>query len=396
MSPSDSSALLKGLRRFGLIAGVIALGIVLYGVVSRVAESARLKEWTEARAIPVVAVEAPKSTVNTAGLELPGRLEAYTRASIYARVNGYVKSWRRDIGAKVHAGEELAIIDTPDIDQQLERARADLVVAKANAELARTTATRWAALAGTDAVSQQDIDQRTSALNASLAQVKAAEAAVEGLVVQKGYARIVAPFDGTVTRRDTDVGALINSGSGSGQELFEVSDTTRLRVYVSVPQTFVPSVRPGTKAAITVPERAGQTYAAAVEASAEAVNAQSGTTLMQLLVDNRKGELLPGGYAAVRFDLVGPTSAFTIPSSALVFNAKGLAVAVVGDDGRVKMKPVLIARDLGQTVEIANGLAAADQVIVNPPDGVVDGADVRIATSTKPAAAATGKHGVGQ
>ena len=307
-----------------------------------------------------------------------------------------MKSWRRDIGAHVRAGEELAIIDTPDIDQQLERARADLVVANANAELARTTATRWQALAGTDAVSQQDVDQRTSAFNASLAQVKAAQAAVDGLVVQKGYARIVAPFDGTVTRRDTDVGALINSGSGSGPELFEVSDTTKLRVYVSVPQTSVPGVQPGTKATITVPERPGKTYAAAVEASAQAVNSQSGTTLMQLLVDNRNGELLPGGYANVRIDLAGPANALTVPSSALVFNARGLAIATVGEGSKVQMKPVIVARDLGQLVEIASGLAATDQVIVNPPDGILDGAPVRVAEPVKPKAADGVKRGLGR
>jgi len=396
MPPPEGQPRIHGLRRTGIIAGVVALAIVAYGVFTRASESARLRDWTEAQAVPVVAVEAPKHVTNAAGLELPGRLEAYTRASIYARVNGYVKSWRRDIGAHVRAGEELAIIDTPDIDQQLERARADLVVANANAELARTTATRWQALAGTDAVSQQDVDQRTSAFNASLAQVKAAQAAVDGLVVQKGYARIVAPFGGTVTRRDTDVGALINSGSGSGPELFEVSDTTKLRVYVSVPQTSVPGVQPGTKATITVPERPGKTYAAAVEASAQAVNSQSGTTLMQLLVDNRNGELLPGGYANVRIDLAGPANALTVPSSALVFNARGLAIATVGEGSKVQMKPVIVARDLGQLVEIASGLAATDQVIVNPPDGILDGAPVRVAEPVKPKAADGVKRGLGR
>ncbi len=221
---------------------------------SRAAQNSSLRELTEAQAVPNVAVIAPSSTENSSGLELPGRLEAFIRAPIYARVPGYLKSWKHDIGSKVKAGELLAEIDAPDLDQQLMQARAALNVAQANSKLSEITAKRWQSLSGTDAVATQDVDQRTFTWDANLAQVKAAQANVDRLVAEQGFKRLIAPFDGIVTARETDIGQLINVGAAGGAELFVVSETQKLRIYVNVPQNYVPNVPSGTQATIKVPE----------------------------------------------------------------------------------------------------------------------------------------------
>ena len=239
------------LRRVGGAFVLLAIAVVAYGLGSRAAQNSSLHELTEAQALPDVAIVTPTQAENTSGLDLPGRLEAYIRAPIYARVPGYLKSWKYDIGSKVKAGDVLAEIDTPDLDQQLMQARASLRVAEANAKLAQITAERWQSLANTDAVAKQDVDTRTFTWNANIAQVKAAQANVDQLVAEEGFKRLIAPFDGIVTARETDIGALINVGATGGAELFVVSETSKLRVYVSVPQNYVPSVPPGTKATIT-------------------------------------------------------------------------------------------------------------------------------------------------
>jgi RND family efflux transporter MFP subunit len=376
------------LPRAGLAFVILAIAVVAQGLVSRAAQSSRLRALTAAEAVPNVAVVAPSSVDNLSGLELPGRLEAYIRAPIYARVPGYLKSWQHDIGSRVKAGDELGEIDTPDLDQQLAQARADLSVARANAKLAEITAKRWQSLSGTDAVATQDVDQRTFTWNASIAQVKAAQANVDRLVAEEGFKRLVAPFDGIVTARETDIGALINVGAAGGAELFVVSDTQRLRVYVNVPQNYVPSVPPGTRATLSVPEHPGKTYSGAVEASAEAVNPSSGTTLMQIIVDNSAGEMMPGDYASIDLQVTPVAHVLSVPSSALIFDAKGLSIATLDSRERVRLKPVSIARDLGPVVEIASGLAPTDRVIENPPDGVGDGANVHLVGS--PAAEVAG------
>jgi RND family efflux transporter MFP subunit len=374
MSPPD----LKRLRLTGIIFVVVVLLIAAYGLVSRAAQNSQLRQLTEDEAVASVALVAPARADNHSGLDLPGRLEAFIRAPIYARVPGYLKSWKYDIGAKVKAGAVLAEIDTPDLDQQLAQARADLNVSEANSRLAQISATRWQSLAGTDAVAKQDVDQRTYTFNASVAQVKAAQANVDRLVAEENFKRLVAPFDGMVTARETDVGALINVGASGGTELFVVSATDKLRLYINVPQNFVPSVPAGTQATLTVPEHPGKTYHGTVESSAQAVNPSSGTTLMQLIVDNSAGELMPGGYAAIHLQVPGTPGILSIPSSALIFNAQGLSVAMVVGDNRVAIKPVTIARDLGTVVEIASGLVPQDRVIENPPDGVAAGDGVRV------------------
>ncbi|MGO9717076.1 MAG: efflux RND transporter periplasmic adaptor subunit [Steroidobacteraceae bacterium] len=372
-------------RRLSLVGGgfvLLAVSVVAYGLGSRAAQSSRLHDLTEAQAVPTVALVAPTHVENHSGLDLPGRLQAYIRAPIYARVPGYLKSWRYDIGSKVKAGDVLAEIDTPDLDQQLMQARADLSVAEANAKLAQISAERWQSLAGTDAVAKQDVDQRTFALNANMAQVKAAQANLNRLIAEEGFKRLLAPFDGIVTARETDIGALINVGAAGGAELFVVSDTRKLRVYVNVPQNHVPDVPPGTKATIRVPEHPDRTYSGMVESSAQSVNPSSGTTLMQLIVDNSVGEMMPGDYASIQLQVAAAPGVLSVPSSALIFDAKGLSIATVNADNRVLLKPVSIERDLGTVVELASGLSPQDRVIENPPDGIGNGATVRLAAAT--------------
>src|ERR1700680_3203801 len=381
------------LRRLALAGGAfapLASAVVAYGLGARAAQNARLHDLTEALAVPVVALVTPTGVKNDATLDLPGRLEAYIQAPIYARVPGYLKSWKHDIGAKVKAGDVLAEIDTPDLDQQLMQARADLSVAQANAKLAQISAERWQSLAGTDAVAKQDVDTRTFTLNANVAQVKAAQANVDRLVAEQGFKRLTAPFDGIVTARETDIGALINVGAAGGAQLFVVSETSKLRVYVNVPQNYVPSVPPGTKATISVPEHPDKTYSGTVEASAQSVDPTTGTTLMQLIVDNSAGEMMPGDYASIHLQMPAAANVLSVPSSALIFDARGLSVATVGADNRVLLKAVLIERDLGAVVELASGLAPNERVIENPPDGISNGAEVRLA-GPAPGGALAGK-----
>jgi RND family efflux transporter MFP subunit len=388
------------LRRAGIAFVLLAIAVVAYGLGSRAAQTSSLHDLTEAQALPVVALVTPTQAEHHDGLELPGRLEAYIRAPIYARVPGYLKSWKYDIGSKVKAGDVLAEIDTPDLDQQLMQARASLRVAEANAKLAQITAERWQSLANTDAVAKQDVDTRTFTWNANMAQVKAAQANVDQLVALEGFKRLIVPFDGIVTARETDIGALINVGasgggisvgSAGGAELFVVSETGKLRVYVSVPQNYVPSVPPGTKATITVPEHPDKTYTGTVEASAQAVIPTTGTTLMELIVDNNAGEMMPGDYASIHLQVAGTPNVLSVPSSALIFDAKGLSIATVDAHNHVLLKPVSIERDLGAVVELASGLSPNDRVIQNPPDGIDNGAEVRLAGGTAGASAGQAK-----
>lgn len=372
----------RGLRIAAVLAAAIAVLIVGGGIAARAANSRHLRQWTAANAQPVVALTQPTRGDSSAVLALPGRLEAYSRAPIYARVNGYVKSWKVDIGAKVEAGQLLAEIEAPDLDQQLSQARADLLTARANAALASTTAKRWQQLVKADAVSRQDVDMKNGDFAAKAAIVKATQANVQRLEVLEGFKRITAPFSGVVTQRTTDVGALINAGSAKGRELFVVSDTHKLRLYVSVPQNYAAQITPGTQAQMTVPERPGRTFTATVETSAQSVDAASGSTLVELAVDNQSGELVPGAFANVRFDLPPASASLSVPASALIFDSSGMRVATIGADNRVALKPVTIARDLGNVIEISSGLAANDRIIDSPPDGIARGDQVRIAASS--------------
>ncbi len=364
---------------FGVVAGFALVLVVITGIRAREDSSTKLKEWTDNQAVPTVAVALPDAKVVNPTIDLPGRLEAYYRAPIFARVSGYLKSWSADIGARVKAGQVIAEIEAPDLDQQLLQARADLASQEASAKLSEATLTRRKTLIASNFVSMQEIDERSADLSNKKAAVNSGQANVERLEALAGYKKITVPFDGIVTARDTDVGALINAGGGSGPAMFVVSDISKLRVYVNVPQNYVPSIKIGAKAVITMPEYPSRTFAATVEASSQSVDISSGTTRMQLALDNSKGELMPGGYANVRLTLQSDTVPLHIPASALIFNQSGLRVATVGPDDKILFKAVTIARDLGREIEIASGLAADDRIIVAPPDGIADGDQVRIA-----------------
>jgi RND family efflux transporter MFP subunit len=367
---------------FGAAAVIAALLLVVSGIRAREDSGVKLREWTNNQAIPSVAVIFPDPGVLNATIDLPGRLEAYYRAPIFARVNGYLKNWNADIGARVKTGEVIAEIDAPDLDQQLLQARADLANQQASAKLSEVTLARRKTLIASNFVSMQEIDERTADLSNKNAAVNASQANVERLEALAGYKKITVPFDGIVTARSTDVGALINSGGGSGPPMFVISDIKKLRVYVNVPQTYVPSVRIGAKAVISVPEYKDRSFDATVEASAQSVDVNSGTTQMQLALDNAAGELMPGGFANVRMSLRSDGVPLNIPASALIFDQNGLRVATVGPDDRVAFKTVKIARDLGRYIELASGVSPDDRIINAPPDGIADGDQVRI-VSTK-------------
>lgn len=380
MPPTEPSP--TGSRRKLGISAVVAviavLLVVVTGIRAREEASEKLREWTDDQAIPTVAVVLPDPKALSATIDLPGRLEAYYRAPIFARVNGYLKSWSVDIGAKVKAGDVIAEIEAPDLDQQLLQARADLVNQQASAKLSEVTLGRRRTLIASNFVSMQEIDERTADLSNKNAAVKSAQANVERLEALAAYKKITAPFDGIVTSRQTDVGALINSGGSTGPAMFVISDIKKLRVYVNVPQNYVPAIKIGAKAILTLPDYPNRTFAATVEASSQSVEVSTGTTQMQLALDNSKEELMPGGYASVRMSLARENAPLHIPSSALIFNQSGLRVATVGSDDKVLFKTVTIARDLGREIELASGIAAEDRVIVAPPDGIADGDPVRV------------------
>jgi membrane fusion protein (multidrug efflux system) len=364
---------------FGVVAVIGACLVVVTGIRAREDSSERLREWTDDQAIPTVAVVLPDAKILNATIDLPGRLEAYYRAPIFARVSGYLMGWSADIGAKVKAGQVIAEIEAPDLDQQLLQARADLASQQASAKLSEATLARRKTLIPSNFVSMQEIDERTADLSNKNAAVNAGQANVERLEALAGYKKITVPFDGVVTARDTDVGALINAGGGSGPPMFVISDIKKLRVYVNIPQTYVPAIKIGAKALISMPEYPGRTFAATVEASSQSVDINSGTTRMQLGLDNSAGELMPGGYANVRMSLARDTVPLHIPASALIINKDGIRVATVSADDRVLFKTVTISRDLGRNIELGSGLAADDRVIVAPPDGIADGDQVRLA-----------------
>lgn len=380
------------------VAVVIAVAVVAAGLWSRKSNAEQLQSTADERGQPSVTLVAPQA-LTEGGLELPARIEAWSRAPIYARVSGYLKRWNVDIGGKVKAGQQLAEIETPDLDQQLMQAKAELATARSNAALAASTAKRWQGLLASDSVSKQEVDERTGDMTAKQSQVTALQANVDRIEALKRFTQLTAPFDGVVTTRNTDVGALINIGGAPGSELFVVSDMRKLRVYVNVPQRQVAQVRAGGKAVLTVPERPGQRFAATVQSTSQAINTASGAMLVQLAVDNEKDELLPGGFATVRFDGAAPAeagaqsnAAVSLPPGAVIINKDGVQVATVDAGNRVKLRKVTIARDMGTRIELGGGLTAADRVIANPPDGIADGDVVRVAQpAAAPGSAASAK-----
>jgi RND family efflux transporter MFP subunit len=351
---------------------VLVVVIVAGGLISRGMASASLKSWTEAEAVPTVSVIAPTSATGAQALILPGSVQAFYDAQIHARVSGYLKHWYQDIGAQVKAGQILADIDTPELDQQLDQAQANLATAVSNQKLAQITAKRWTSLLSDDAVSHQEADEKAGDLAAKTSLVNAASAEVQRLRALEGFKRIVAPFDGIVTGRTTDIGALIAAGAPNDPGLFTVSDVHRLRIYVKVPQSYSADLRQGMSASLTVPEHPGETFTATLASTTGAVSDQSGTMLAELQIDNPTGALKPGDYAQVSFALPPTAGMIRLPASALMFRRKGMAVATVGPNSHVVLKYVTIARDDGSSVEIASGISPTDRVIDNPPDSLVE------------------------
>jgi len=376
----------KSRRGTVVVVSILVAGAVLAGLAVRWSRAHELERRADDRSVPTVAVIAP-AAMPVDALELPGRVEAWSRAPIYARVSGYLKRWNVDIGQPVKAGQVLAEIETPDLDQELSQARAELASARSDAAIAKAAAERWNRLVDTRLVSRQDADERAATSLSRQATADALGANVARAQTLARYKQLVAPFDGVVTARNTDVGALINTGSSTGSELFVVSDLSRLRVYVSVPQRQVASIRPGTHAQLSVPEHPGKTYDATVQSLSQAIDSGSGAMLVQLAVDNAGGDLLPGAYATVRFDVPNTDSALGLPPSALIIGKDGVRVAVIDAQNKAQLREVRISRDLGNIAEIAGDLKVGDRVIDSPPDGIADGDRVRVAESApkKPA-----------
>lgn len=382
MFESSSPKVSRGLLWTALVLGAgIALYVVFSGMGARQADDLRLKERAQAQSVMTVAVIAPSPATGSASLDLPGRIEAYSKASIYARISGYLKSWKADIGTPVKAGQLLAEIDTPDLDQQILQAKAELASTQANAALSENTAKRWQSLLATNFVSSQAVEEKLGDYKAKQAIVAASQANVNRIEAMKNFSRIVAPFAGVVTVRNTDVGALINAGGSAGSELFVVSDIKRLRLYVNLPQAYVAQIHKGSVAKFTVPGKSGKTFTATVMSLSQAINAGSGSMLIQLAAENPNTELLPGEFANVSFELAGVSAGLSVPPSALIFTKAGLRVATVSPDNKVVLKAVVIGRDYGNKVELSSGLEATDRVIESPPDGVTDGDMVKVAVA---------------
>lgn len=379
----------RTLKRIGAGAAIAALLIVAAGTASRLGAMNDLRTTAEQAAVPTVAVVQPQSGAGAGALVLPGNVQAYNSAPIYARTNGYVRRWLADIGDNVRAGQPLAILDAPEVDQQLAQAQADYQTALANQKLAGSTATRWNALLAQDAVSRQEADEKAGDLAARSALSNAALANVKRLRALQGFTRLAAPFDGVVTSRAAQIGALVVAGNAASQPLFTVSDVHRMRIYVRVPQAYSAEVKTGMSAALTLPEYPGRSFAATLTRSAGAVDAQSGSVLVELQADNPDRALKPGAFAQVRFDLgAGNGNSLTLPSSAILYGSDGPTVAVVGRDNRVTVKPVTIGRDEGATVVISGGVRPGDRVIDTPPDAIRSGDKVKVQA---PAATGGGK-----
>ena len=381
----------RRLRLVGIVALVVALALALSGIAARTLREHSLKQKIDTDAVPTVSVIVPAPGNSKQELVLPSNIQPYYDAPIYARVPGYLKKWYVDIGTQVKAGEVLADIETPELDQQLQQARADLATAVAKEKLAETTNQRWQKMLSATSVSKQEADEKSSDFDARKAEVTAQRANVDRLQAMAGFKRVVAPFDGTVTARKTDIGALINAGSGSGPELFRVADTHKLRIYVDVPQAYAERIAIGMQAKLQLPERPGRSYPAVVVSTANSIAESSRTLLVQLEADNADGKLIAGSYADVHFDLPASAGALQLPVTSLIFRQNGLRVATVGKDDKVAMKSVEIGRDYGTKVEIVAGLDPSDRVIDSPPDWLADGDKVHAAQAeaTKIASAMT-------
>jgi RND family efflux transporter MFP subunit len=373
----------------GWIALAIAVAAVAAllgsGIWSRVKAGANLRAETTQAAVASVSVVSPKATAPTDEIILPGNVQPYISSPIYARTNGYLKKWYFDIGARVKKGQLLAVIETPEVDQQLEQARSNLLTAQANLELASITKTRYQGLLKSNAVSQQDVDNAVGTYNANKAIVEADQAAVQQYSALVSFEKIYAPFDGVITARNTDIGDLINSGSSSNvkTDLFHIAQPGTLRVYVNVPEEYSRGVKVGMTADLSLAEFPDRKFQGKVVRTAEAINVTTRTLLIEVDVDNPTGTLLTGSYAEVHLAVPTRTSTFLLPVNTLLFRTDGLRVGVV-KEGKVVLTPVTPGHDFGNDIEIVAGLKADDQIILNPPDSIVSGQQVQIVQATLP------------
>ncbi len=367
---------------------IVAAVVACLGIANRENNGKQLTQQTLAQAIPTVEVVLPERGTVPQELLLPGEIQAWYTASILARVNGYVKMWYKDIGAQVKAGDLLAQIDTPDLDQQLEQAKGDLATAKANLDLAEITAKRWNALRTSDAVSQQSADEKAGEAAARKAQVEAAKARVGRLEAMESFKKIAAPFDGVVTVRNIDVGALVSATpSGTAhelQELFEVADIHELRVYVQVPQAFAARLSAGLKADLKLSQYPDRVFKADVATTSNAITQKSRSLLVELHTNNEAGLLQPGSFVEVHFQLPPNENLLRVPTSALIFRGLHPQVATLGTDGRILLKRVEVGRDLGTEVEILSGLSPSDRVVKSPSDSIANGDVVKIVGDKDP------------
>jgi RND family efflux transporter MFP subunit len=379
------------MRRYAYIAVGIAVILAIWGIVHRLSARNSLEKQAVQAAIPTVSTTKAQAGPAANKLVLPGTVQAFYEAPIYARTNGYLKLWYTDIGASVKQGQLLAEIETPEVDQQLHQAQADLGTAQANYELARTTNVRWQGLLATQSVSQQDADERAGDAAAKSAARQSASANLQRLRELESFKRVVAPFAGIVTQRNTDVGALINAGETPGSALFRVADTHRLRIYVFVPQPYAAEIRPGLTAALGFTDHPGQPYTATVASTAQALDAVSRTLQVELQIDNSKGELFPGSYVQVTFSLPSQAHTLRVPTNAVIFRTQKLQVATVDAQHHVRLKVITEGRDFGTEIEVLTGLTAEDNLIVNPPDSIGEGMEVRVQQSAPTAQQAPGR-----
>ncbi|MGC1483925.1 MAG: efflux RND transporter periplasmic adaptor subunit [Candidatus Acidiferrum sp.] len=375
----------SGLFKF-LIGGVIVLVILgAFTLFQRRAQYHALAEETEALAIPTVAVIHPTTEAAQEDLVLPGTLQAYVESPIYARTNGYLKKWYHDIGSRVPKGELLADIDTPEVDQQLSQARADLNTSQANANLSRITSTRYQDLIKTDGVSKQEVDNAVGDYAAKAATVKSSEANVRRLEEMESFKHVYAPFSGVITRRNIDIGTLINAGNGGAQqELFTLAQTDPIRVYVSVPEMYSPSVRAGLGAFLELTQYPGQNFEGKVVRTAEAIDPNTRTLLTEVDVPNKNDKLFPGGYAQVHLQVKVAASRVQVPVNALLFRAEGLRAVVVDANHKTHLRQLTIGRDFGTTLEVLQGLQPDDWIVLNPPDSIDEGQNVRVKQVAQP------------
>ena len=368
-----------------LIALIVLSALLISGIWSRVRARAVLNTETAQAALPAVSVVSPKRTTPTDEVILPGNVQPYISSPIYARTNGYLRKWYFDIGARVKKGQLLAVIETPEVDQQLQQARSNLLTAQANLELASVTKTRYQGLLKSNAVSQQDVDNAVGTYNANKAIVEADKAAVEQYSALVSFEKVYAPFDGVITARNTDIGDLINSGSSSNvkTDLFHIAQPGRLRVYVNVPEEYSQGIATGMTADLSLAEFPDRRFQGKVVRTADAINVTTRTLLIEVDVDNPTGTLLTGSYAEVHLAVPTQISTFLIPVNTLLFRTEGLRVGVV-KEGKVVLTAVNPGHDFGDQIEVVSGLKSDDQVIVNPPDSIVSGQEVQIVKATLP------------